>query len=191
MFTIEKLKVEGKMDAHNAAEKMINAQHKKMKFLGSGCYGSVYGAKDSDVVYKLGDVYDNTAYLSYIKVLAKQKKHNPFTPKVYGVRYIKDRHGDTVFVVAMEKLAKLPRGMHDVADVFENELDNGGYSDSTKDAEKALGIERKVPKTLAEAFSILRDAYDEAGGRRDANWDLHSDNFMMRGKQVVCTDPLS
>jgi hypothetical protein len=191
MFAIEKLDVAGKKDAEKAAKEMINAQHKKMKFLGSGCYGSVYGAKDSDVVYKIGKVSSNKPYLSYIKVLAKQKKHNPYTPKVYGVRYIKDQRGMTVFVVAMEKLTALPRDMYDVASYFEGELEYGGNDDSKQDAEKVLGIVRKVPKQLNEAMSILRNAFDEAGGKWDANWDLHEGNFMMRGKQVVCTDPLS
>jgi hypothetical protein len=176
MFTVEKFTV--KQNAYDTAKKMIKAQHKKMKFLGSGCFGSVFGAKDSDIVYKIGEVENNAGYLAFIKTLAKQKKQNAFMPKVFGVRYIKDKDGEEVFVVAMEKLTELKHGMYSVVDCIEELLGAGGddgYSDDTRSAEKSLGI-------LHSAHSISDYGVD---------WDLHSGNFMMRGKQVVCTDPLA
>lgn len=192
MFAVEKFKV--KQEAREVAEKMIKAQG-KYKAIGSGAYGVVYGSKDSKVVYKVGDTSDNVGYLAYIKVLSKQKKHNPFLPKVYGVRFIKDADGDEVFVVAMERLEPLKRGMSDICDWFEDELvENDRWGSDTNKVEAALGVKKIVPKPLTEALEVLRKAHNESNsGRRwdCADWDLHSGNFMMRGRQIVVTDPLA
>lgn len=192
MFAVEKFKV--KQEAREVAEKMIKAQG-KYRAIGSGCYGTVYGSKDSKVVYKVGDADNNVGYLSFIKVLSKQKKHNPYLPKVYGVRFIKDKHGDEVFVVAMERLEPLARGMGDVCDWFEDELvEKDRWGSDTKKVEEALGVKKIVPKPLGEALTVLRKAYElsQSGKRCDqADWDLHGGNFMMRGKQIVVTDPLA
>ena len=187
MFTIEKHTVD--KNAEKFAQEMIKAQG-KYKYLGSGSYGTVYGAKGSNVVYKLGDASDNTGYIAFIKTLAKQKTQNPFMPKVYGVRFIKDENGDEVFVVAMERLQHLPRDKRTVVDFFCNELEDDG-NDLTQ-GEKMLGVKRLVPKPLKEALDILRIAHRNSGSGWDsAGWDLHAGNFMMRGQQVVCTDPLA
>jgi hypothetical protein len=186
MFAIEKHEVKG--DAEKVAMKMINAQG-KYKHIGSGSYGSVYGCKKSNVVYKIGDASDNEGYIAFIRVLSKQKKQNPFMPVIYGVRFIKDKDGDEYFVVAMEKLESLPRRMYDVTDWFEEQLTGHGGS-SMRDAELAVGVKRVVPKELSTALAILQTAYDKSRSY-GADWDLHEGNFMMRGKQVVCTDPLA
>jgi hypothetical protein len=190
MFAVEKYEV--KQEAYSVAKEMIKAQG-KYKAIGSGAYGTVYGSKDSKVVYKVGDTSNNVGYLSYIKVLSKQKKHNPYLPKIYGVRFIRSKSGDEVFVVAMEKLQPLKRGMGEVCDWFEDEL--SGYNrDSFGNAEAALGVKKIVPKPLTEALDVLRKAHSEGNsGRRwdSADWDLHCGNFMMRGPQVVVTDPLA
>lgn len=193
MFAVEKYEV--KQEAYSVAKEMIKAQG-KYKAIGSGAYGTVYGSKDSKVVYKVGDTSDNVGYLSYIKVLAKQKKHNPFLPKIYGVRFIRSKSGDEVFVVAMEKLEPLARGMGDVCDWFEDELQREDFhwNKSRDKVEDLLGVKRSLPKPLTEALEVLRKAYKESnGGRRwdSADWDLHGGNFMMRGRQIVVTDPLA
>lgn len=189
MFTIEKFEVKG--NAESTAMAMVKAQGAKKK-LGFGSYGTVYGSRDSDVVYKIGDATDNEGYLAFIKVLAKQKTQNPYFPKIYGVRFIKGKEGDywggsnKVFVVAMEKLKPLPNKMREVCEIFEEEVRTDCYSTNKRNADALLGIKRKVPKQLLEAFDALRTAYKSG----DCSWDLHSGNFMVRGKQVVCTDPL-
>lgn len=184
MFAVEKFKVKG--DAYEIAKKMVKAQG-NAKFMDSGAYGSVYGAKGSNVVYKIGNADDNEGYLAFIKVLAKQKTQNPFLPKVYGLRFIKDNEGDHYFVVAMERLKELPRGMGHVCDWFEDEL--RGSSSGGGTAEKMLGVKKSMPKPLKEALDVLRKAYKEGGSYVD--WDLHRGNFMMRNKQIVVTDPLA
>lgn len=188
MFAVEKFVV--KQDSFSVAKQMVKAQGKRVKSIGSGSYGEVYADKGSDVVYKIGDAGDNDGYLAFIKVLGTQKKHNPFLPKIYGVRFIRGKSGDHTFVVAMERLTSLERGMGNVCDWFEDEL-NGGYSLSynANHVEKVLGVKKTMPKPLKEALSVLRKARNSGGYNVD--WDLHSGNFMMRGKQIVVTDPLA
>ena len=183
MFKIERYRVEG--DARYIAKEMIHAQGAKT-CLGSGCFGRVYGSKKSKIVYKLGDARDNDGYLAYLEILARQKQHNPYLPQIYGVRFIKDSKGNEYFVVAMERLQPLPSKHFDVADVMQDLIT--GSKDSSS-AEAIVGIKRSVPKQLVQAVRVVRDAYKSK--QRYVNWDLHSGNFMLRGQQVVITDPLS
>ena len=181
MFKIETIVV--KKNAYKAAKELVEAQGKYRK-IGSGAYGTVFGTKGSNVVYKVGEVDDNDGYLSYVRELASHKAHNPFTPKIYGVRiYEPEGYGSSYFVVAMERLAK-GKGLCQVADWFEEQLcDNGNTANPA--ALSMLGI--KMPKALLDALKILHRAYNRASY---GDWDLHGGNFMLRGKQVVITDPL-
>lgn len=183
MFEIERYKIKG--DAYYTAKEMIRAQGAET-CLGSGAYGRVYGSKEGKVVYKMGDASDNEGYLAFIKTLSKQKTHNPYLPQIYGVRFIKDSKGNEYFVVAMERLQPLPSKHFDVADVMQDLIT--GSKDSSS-AEAIVGIKRSVPKQLVQAVRVVRDAYKSK--QRYVNWDLHSGNFMLRGQQVVITDPLS
>lgn len=184
MFAIEKHTV--KKDAYGFVQTMIKAQG-EFRRLGSGAYGVVYGSKKSNIVYKVGEVSDNDGYIAFIKTLAKQKTHNPYLPRVYGVRFIKDKRGDEYFVVAMERLQELPGRLEDAADMLRDLLEEEkGIEDA---AAKQLGIKMTVPKELKAAIKILKQAYKEAS-KTYADWDLHFGNFMVRGRQIVVTDPL-
>jgi hypothetical protein len=190
MFAIEKYKV--KDNAEKVAKSMIQHQG-NFRYIGSGSYGEVYGAEDSNVVYKIGDANNNVGYLGYIKVLAKQKTHNPYTPKVYGVRFINGCGTSHVFVVAMERLKPLPRNLHGVPDFFAEHLTRTG--DGLSPTDKALGLTQGIPKPLRSALTIIRSAYTNANKgahwSNSVDWDLHNGNFMMRDNQVVCIDPLA
>lgn len=189
MFKIETIEVDGDADkAFDAARGLVKAQGKYRR-IGSGAYGTVYGLKNSDVVYKVGDLSDNEGYLEYIKELAKCKKHNPYTPRIYGVRIYKAKEDDCwgddagAFVVAMEKLKPSKRGMHRIVSWFCDELEDNYRRDP---APAELGI--KFPPALTEVLALLRRAADRCSY---ASWDLHGGNFMVRGDQVVVTDPLA
>ena len=189
MFKIEKYTV--KNNPRTIAQEMIDAQG-DVRFMASGSFGAVYSAAKSAVVYKIGDIEENYAYLSYLKVLAKQTIHNPFTPKIYGLRYITDKTGDGVFVVAMERLKELPDDYCEIPDYFEEHVVFDSRNSDYSRTEKVLGIQTVVPPTLKKAFKLLKAAFKEGNkSRPGCSWDLHTGNFMMRGKQIVCIDPLS
>lgn len=183
MFAVEKYTVN--KNAEDVAMEMIRAQGEYHK-LGSGSYGAVYGSRKSNVVYKIGDAHDNDGYLAFINVLAKQKKHNPFLPKIYGVRFIKDKRGNEYFVVAMERLQELPCRMEDATDFLRDYIQDREVS--THNGAKMLGVKISVPAALKQAIKVAEQARKSA---KWADWDLHDGNFMVRdGKQVVMTDPL-
>lgn len=184
MFSIEKHTVN--TDSYNWIKDMIKAQGEYHR-LGSGAYGVVYGSRKSDIVYKVGEVDGNEGYISFIKVLSRVKTHNPYLPKVYGVRFIKDRRGNEYFVVALERLQELPGRMEDAAEMMRDILQE---DEEFKDqAASVLGITYKVPRELKQAIKILKQAHKEAS-KTYADWDLHLGNFMARGRQLVVTDPL-
>lgn len=183
MFAVEKYTVN--KNAEDIAMEMIEAQGNYKK-LGSGSYGAVYGSKKSNIVYKIGDASDNEGYLAFIKQLARQKKLNPFLPKIYGVRFIKDRTGREYFVVAMERLQELPRRLQDATDFLRDYIQDRG-SDELAGA-RILGVKLSVPAALKQAIKVAETARKSA---KYADWDLHDGNFMVRGeRQVVMTDPL-
>ena len=190
MFKKETFKVE--TDPEELALNMVLAQlGKRGKRIGSGSYGEVYGAPNNDVVYKIGDATDNAGYLAFINTLEKQKTHNPFFPKIYGVRYLKKEHHwreQIYFVVAMEKLKRLSSKHMPVVRFFNAELENDDDAYDLDQANKLLGVKRVVPEPLKKAITVLKTASKNG---YEVDWDLHEGNFMLRGNQIVVTDPLS
>lgn len=193
MFNIETIKCTG--TAINAAVAMIKAQAPNMKVIGAGCYADVWGSRHSDVVYKVGNVKDNAGYLAYVKQLGCKKTHNPFTPNIYAVRIYKGRD-DSHFVVAMEKLDKGPRGYDSrkalrlVAEWFDGNLDENYEFSITRIQSRLLGVTVTAPATLLEAVEIIKTACHSTRNF-DIQYDFHAGNFMYRGPQVVCIDPLA
>ena len=185
--TIEKVNTTGVpfKDARN----LIKAQG-KFKRIGTGAFGEVYGSKNSNLVYKIGEVYENEPYLAYIKTVITQKEHNPFTPKIYGVRIYQNKKEDedSYFVVCMEKLKPIDRNDHRVYRWFSDQLETSSDSSRNAIAEQMLGIKTVVPPAVSNALKLLKKAWRKS---KQGDWDLHSGNFMKRGKQIVITDPLA
>lgn len=180
MFSIEHYTVD--QSAHAVADQMVRAQGGP-NCIGSGCFGRVYGSDRSPVVYKVGDVHENGGYLSYINKLSKVTKRNPYFPVIYGVRFLKGTYGSQYFVVAMERLAPVRGAVADhiylLADLIRG--------DDSNDAFKQMGLKLQMNAELREAVRLLRAAKRDS----DGYWDLHSGNFMLRGQQLVITDPLT
>ena len=180
MFTIQEVKVK------EYPEIFVHKMIKKGKYrrIGSGAYADVYAKSKADKqVIKVGEVKRNKGYLGYLRMLAKQKTHNPFTPKITEVVFYTMRGEDAYFVVKMERLTRLPDRLESVVDWFEEELDDRCYGSY---ALRVLGIQEKLPLNLKNLLKLLRKAEVASKGR----FDMHYGNFMMRGKQIVCTDPL-
>jgi hypothetical protein len=201
MFKIETVKVDPKLySTHAKYEKLypteaaaihlVDSQGKYTN-IGSGAFGTVYGCHNTNIVYKVGDVDCNTAYMSYVRELSRLKTPNKFLPTIYGCRIFKHR-GDSHFVVAMERLI---RGSGDpfysAVSQFQDFLENDSLSSSEPDM---LGIQQIVPEPLIQALTVVKRAYNHASAKSggDVRWDLHRGNFMLRGKnEIVITDPIA
>lgn len=186
MFTIEKIKIkreDKEQHPHRAALSMIKAQG-KFKCIGSGACAQVYGAKDSNIVYKVGEYDSSDGYVAYLKAIRKSASKNPFFPKIHGMRVYSNDHFEDIYVVAMERLTTLPRKMYSICDHFEK-LVCDDYDDIGC---KLLGIKTVMPKHLKHAITVLKNAKRSS---RYIDFDLHDGNFMMRGSQIVVTDPLA
>ena len=181
MFNIERIKV--KRHGYDAAEQLVKDQPGQWDCIGSGVYGTVYGCKGKDWVYKVSKVSCNKPYLSYIKQLSKLTAHNPYTPEIYGVRIYEGDDNDDGFVVAMERLSSLNGAGRTRAWAFKDFMEDTSMS---KDF-AVLGIRLDVPPSIAELTKVLKAAKKQSRG----GWDLHMGNFMMREKQLVVTDPLA
>lgn len=152
--------------------------------IGAGCYGVVYGSKNSDIVYKVGDADDNAGYLAYITALSKRKTHNKFTPRIHGVRIYKSKY-DSCFIVAMEKLQKLPARHKKEIYNFDNIYAEMKYPNITT---AIFNVAVKIPKQLRDAIDLIIKCEKTT---HYVDVDFHAGNFMMRGDQIVIIDPLA
>ena len=185
-FKIEKIRTNG--NGLDAAHQLVKDQPGDWRHIGSGVYGTVYGCKDKDWVYKVGDLSDNDGYLSYLTQLSNLKEHNPFTPKIYGVRFYVGKYFSG-FVVAMERLKPIPQRGRGKVWALSDFIEGNGSSDLKRVNDLSeLGVKVEFPKPLEEVIGLLRRAKKQS---KWASWDLHMGNFMMRDRQLVITDPLA
>lgn len=136
-------------------------------------------------MYKIGYIEENQAYLQFITRAYRLKESNPFFPKVHGIRLYENDHDDGQFVVAMERLKPVrSHGQHCAVELLKDLLERGVNSINVYHND-ILGIETRVSDKLKQAVKILRSIRHV----NDWGWDLGSQNMMMRGSQLVITDP--
>jgi hypothetical protein len=199
MFKIETVKVDPTLySTHAKYEKLypteaaaihlVDSQGKYTN-IGSGAFGTVYGCRDTNIVYKVGEVKYNTAYLSYVRELLRLKTPNKFLPAIYGCRIFKHR-GDSHFVVAMERLKEgKGNAYYDAVDCMQCVIQDDDW-DAYKDIPAKFIINIG---DLKKATKVIDKAYNTAIKSDDCvELDLHSGNFMLRGKnEIVITDPIA
>ena len=186
MFKIEHINVKG---CAREAECFVKS---KIKFtcIGKGSYGRVYATQKSTVVYKVGNYLDNDGYLAYIEILEKQKKHNVYTPVIHSVHVYhtttnRDSYTATdYFVVVMERLKPIRDKDYDAW----RWLRAWSQADSKIPKYTSLGIEIIIPKDLIKIMKSLQKALNTIDG---ICLDVHDENVMMRGEQMVIIDPLA
>lgn len=181
MFNIETIKLSKKCGytASEFAQEMVEYQG-KMKCIGSGCYASVYSDKNHNYVYKISE---DSAYLEFVKMLSKQPKQNPYFPIIHAARLIKscNHHGgDEVLVVCMEKLQRFRTESYP-QDIL-TKIVESDYKETARFC-KMFGVEKHLANALVLMSKIAHG--------KDYYVDLHDDNVMLRGKQLVFTDPFA
>lgn len=196
MFTITTQTVPAENDqSESPAYKKAMALADGLEKIGSrGLYSLAYSSEDTPFVVKIGAMYD-TGYLSYLEVMRELEIENPYLPRILDVHYFvhetdtPDSMHKSYFAVRMEKLT---RGDYQDAwcdyngTAFENECRFIRYLAGDK-----LSLVSNEPQ-IAEAVALLQLAKERACQKKEsAAFDLHCGNFMLRGEQLVITDPLA
>lgn len=187
-----------------------------------GKYATTFGSEldpgtATKIVRKCPDIKKD-AYFKYVSALAKNDRisNNLYFPRIYGIKIVKDKQGNDLYSVNMERLA-------DWDTLSEEEMDMLGerlffnYTGWKKQAyalsrqkdsksvssyallhamQKAIGNYNQVttyikdPK-LKHALILLRGLVKD----NDVLQDIHAGNVMIRrgpgGPQLVLTDPVS
>lgn len=153
-------------------------ESKGVENLGSGCYGCVYQHPTlPNVVAKIYD-YDD-AYDHYINWCTKNQK-NPYVPKIYSIHKC-----EKFTIVFLERLKEISlRTYMDWETKISPFLLNTGSSRKKKNDLLSTPILRrdKNLKSIIEFLLKSEDLY---------RFDLHDGNIMLRGKQIVFTDPIA
>ena len=190
---------------------MFGGKGSTFKPLGGGLFAKVYG-HDSGVVYKFWA--KDTAYEKYVEYCLKNQS-NPFIPKfsskIKTLTVFFKRPAsfpDKIKYVKMEKLAPyrnqyLPgtdSPYYSVLKLLVSEVENDEsfetvVSDITRFSKKGSIasvrksyenlLEEQPLKLIKELFDTLVDIHKHVGKLND----LHNENIMMRGDQLVILDP--
>lgn len=166
-----------------------------VKQLGGGAYSQVFQHPEfGNVITKVYTAKD-TKYARYLKwVMSNQ--NNPYVPQIIEQVKYKSPTGDAYNIVFMEKLEPVKRArqyMDAWLGAFEGitkEEETGLY-----DAIKAMNmvamfsqLRKLIPKYGDEDLKKVWNHIKTFGAR---SMDLHPGNVMLKGKQLVITDPVA
>lgn len=167
----------------------VIVRKRKLRYISSGAFASVYGRKDYNRVVKVGHGDDN--YLEYVKLVGLRNP-NIHLPTIYKVELFKVRNHwgdfDTYYSVEMERLIpyeKVGERKHKKAHTkFKQQLGIPyiEYMESPEDMYPSTKHGKQVQKILDRVFDR-------------GSTDLHDGNIMWRkrgrGYELVITDPVS
>ncbi len=158
----------------------------KIKQLGSGAYSRVYAHPEhEDVAVKLLTDED-PRYLKFAKEC--MKLDNPWLPKVYSIEKVRFGDGEVSHLIFMERLNK-PTAVKikKASEVIQQDLPACLRINAGNFANFRPMVWRRV-KQYTKDKSIKQMANLLA--KIDTN-DIHDGNVMMRGDQLVFTDPVA
>ena len=156
----------------------------KLRKIGSGCFGTVYGSKSRKTVFKTGNADENDGYLAFVKYALKHQ-NNPWFPKIKNVTIYRStkKEFNSYFVIEMERLKPL-KCADDREEIVE-------LLDSIINSHKAVTrlLKQSLSKTamtnLSTMGKVLRTLFN------NHCHDLHCNNVMKRANgQVVIIDPV-
>ena len=166
----------------------------RIRAIGNGAFCTVYSVSGiPDVVFKIGKIESNiNGYWPFIEELSRQKTDNTFLPKIFSV-LVFGKGCDRVFLAKMERLKKIrsTKHVHAVSwftsflysQVFTPYRDGAGA--------EVFNVTYRVPTTLRLAVDLIKRTVHKSSKRgRNIQLDIHDDNLMLRGTQIVITDPV-
>lgn len=140
------------------------------EYISSGSFSKVYKVGD-DKVIKCMITERNISTIKYLKYCKKNHEINPFLPKVYAVK----ADGEITYVL-MEKLE------HDYNFVRD-------FTDKHFEYTKFLH-QQNSRKFINLPWHALIKYLNRLNRIHHGKFDLHNANFMVRGTQIVFTDPI-
>lgn len=129
--------------------------------VGIGKYGIVFSSNNYNYVLKI--FMKDSAYLKWIK-FCMDNKNNPYVPKIRG-KVLKLTN--FIYAIRLEKLTPTVAITEPFREEYYNWQNDNSYRSGDKDIDAILDHFTKNKKLL----------------------DLHNENVMMRGKQMVIIDP--
>lgn len=165
------------MDAYEYA-KFLKQQ--KIKELGSGCFGTVYQHPTmKDVVVK---VAEDEAYEAWVR-FCKKHQGNPLVPVIYHHEKFVGPDNSPYTITILEKLKRIP-WPEERGGKWMERLTKAGLEVVNKSTFKVrkMKAHNEHAEVVVEGIARLK--------RRGFYVDLHNENVMLRGKQVVITDPI-
>jgi hypothetical protein len=175
--------------------------------LGSGLYAAVFDNPAEGGVIKITRGYDK--YIHYLRIIHDLggPEVSPFVPKISRVLQIKNK-GETswdkenpnyydLFAVWMEKLKPCSKVRYSGEEIvsYEHYGDDPGMKRWVRKLDQLYGRHAlyndkvKLNPKHTDLFALLDLARERT--TQHLNLDLHCGNVMMRGQQVVLTDPFS
>lgn len=162
------------------------AKQHSLKTLGAGMFAKVFQHPTlEDVVVKVVSNHDRN-YLQYLR-WALVRQHNPYVPQLYDF-YTCGRGKKKFSIVFMEKLKAAPycRLLPKLDRLF-NERGAIDLLDPDRPGVVRQLLRRTIKRTEDDNLREVCKYVLEKHGR---NTDMHHGNFMLRGPQVVFTDPV-
>lgn len=176
---------------HQAARKKAYETVEGLNRIGGGVYAQAFTSEDTPFVVKVGNMSDN-GYIAYLEVLAELGLENPYLPRIIDVTFYKQEDAEfayaSFYVVRMEKLE-----LGKYRDAWSTE--GGSVFEHQCRFIRVIADVGLPPwpidPLIVEAVTVVHLAHERANIEHHASYDLHCKNFLLRGDQLVITDPLA
>lgn len=205
MFKFEEIIIQAdESPKEYAFDNIITEQ--KMSMLDYGCYAEVYANDTAPYVVKLAVGHD-TGYRAWVNALMHLgNPNNPYLPKIHKsllIRHADDHHKyrdhnrkpgfhpSDRFVVFIEKLKhNAGRRAYNYANML-SVMSQKKLGVDTFWHKRPMNLDR-LKKNREELLILMELAANTPDVHKNKHRiDLHSHNYMMRGHQVVVTDPIA
>lgn len=169
-------------DVENEIE-YIRSQQTGME-LGRGCFASVYASGQSRVI-RVTDRND-WGYLTYLEKIRSYGRMNPWFPVVHHVDVYMDCNDRMGMCVVLERLTRPWNEWGETDDSWKPYKKIMEEIETAADHPASTAQWIRDNRELTEALNVVQSAKRSSGHAVD----LHFGNIMLRGSQLVLTDPL-
>lgn len=172
---------------HDAVRKATHGHN----LIGYGYYSTVFSKDDSPEVVKVTNWNDH-GYLTFLKVMQELSIENPYLPRIIDVNFFGIvGYSNNLFGKVIVRMEKLRAG--EFVNAWSGP-DDTEFGVECFNIRTATGSRReyKLDPLLEEAVTVVELAHDRGQSLRyRMRYDLHCQNFLLRGNQIVFADPLA
>lgn len=187
MFPIEYVIVPAGTEIQDCRSPAMGLIESGMDLIGDGLYSRVYSSDKHDFVIKVTKGIDK-GYWHFINAVRMLGEGNPYLPRIHKVVAFKENGFDNILCYAtfMEKLKPTKKRTSWADAGTSGDMAAKAVRNAVSNAKHCNDWPvRKDKRDLIALLLIARDQYD-------ASWfDFHQGNVMLRGRQLVITDPIA